>query len=451
MLLTPIIVKETPALTELRGRTLAVDGNGELYQFLALIRSADGTPLQHQGRMTSHLVGLFYRTTRLVGEYGVRPIVVFDGRPPELKLAEIARRREQRARFEAEAAQARAEGDLHRAYAKSTMSSRLTREMIAEARELLELLGIPVVQAPGEGEAQAAFMAARGDAWAAASKDYDALLFGTPRNTEDYGIVPANYKAPITQAFKSSQRFWDVNLFDVQAMSMQNDMLADHDRVARIIGVLFGVDEAEADATATQVQALLNSSPALDGGRNPLFTLNAFAFSAEGETDPIFQGLPDKMIWGEGLAAGLDALGLGTAAAKGVIAHEMAHHVQFEDNLFDSPLTGPEATRRTELMADAFGTYHVAHKRGLNLKGVNLHKVEQAFFEVGDCAFDNPGHHGTPNQRLRASLWGAGLAAKTPPPFRVLPSLTLDAKFEKKLPDLVRPDAKNTSANTPAA
>ena len=179
--LTPIIVKQTLALDDLRGRRLAVDGNGELYQFLALIRMADGTPLQDGGRITSHLVGLFYRTTRLIADYGLELVFVFDGKPPALKTAEIARRREVRARFETEAAEARAAGDLGRAYAKSTMTSRLTKEMIAEARELLTLLGIPVVQAPGEGEAQAASMAARGDVWAAASKDYDSLLFGTPR------------------------------------------------------------------------------------------------------------------------------------------------------------------------------------------------------------------------------------------------------------------------------
>jgi flap endonuclease-1 len=179
--LTSIIVKETPTLAQLARRRVAVDGHGELYQFLALIRSADGIPLQHEGRVTSHLVGLFYRTTRLLSEHGVEPAFVFDGRPPELKAGEIGRRRETRARFEAEAAEARAAGDLARAYSKSTMSARLTAAMIDEARELLRLLGLPVVQAPGEGEAQAAFMAARGDVWAAASKDYDSLLFGAPR------------------------------------------------------------------------------------------------------------------------------------------------------------------------------------------------------------------------------------------------------------------------------
>jgi flap endonuclease-1 len=180
--LTPLIVKETPSLDALAGKRLAVDGNGELYQFLALIRKPDGTPLQTvDGRITSHLVGLFYRTTRLIAEYGLELVFVFDGKPPALKLAEIERRRAIRTRYDAEAAAARAAGDIHRAYSKSTMTSRLTREMIADAKALLTALGIPVIDAPSEGEAQAAVLAMRGDVWAAASKDYDSLLFGTPR------------------------------------------------------------------------------------------------------------------------------------------------------------------------------------------------------------------------------------------------------------------------------
>lgn len=182
VLLTPIVVKETIRLADLRGKRLAVDGNGELYQFLALIRLPDGTPLRDaQGRITSHLSGLFYRTTRLIADFGVSLAFVFDGRPPIEKAAEIGRRRAVRERYEAEAAEARRAGDLARAYSKSTMTARLTPEMIAEAKQLLELLGLPVVQAPSEAEAQAAHMARRGDVWAVASKDYDALLFGAPR------------------------------------------------------------------------------------------------------------------------------------------------------------------------------------------------------------------------------------------------------------------------------
>jgi flap endonuclease-1 len=181
VLLTPIVVKDTIALTDLQGKRLAVDANGELYQFLALIRLPDGTPLKDaQGRITSHLSGLFFRVTRLIAD-GLHLVFVFDGRPPAEKATEIARRRAVRQRYEDEAAAARAAGDQAAAYAKSTMTSRLTAVRAGEAQELLKLLGVPVVQAPSEAEAQAAHIARRGDAWAAASKDYDALLFGAPR------------------------------------------------------------------------------------------------------------------------------------------------------------------------------------------------------------------------------------------------------------------------------
>jgi len=183
VVLTPIITKDTIALDALRGQTLAVDGNGELYQFLALIRLRDGTPLQDsKGRTTSHLSGLFYRTTRLMAEHALKLVFVFDGTPPPRKAREIAKRRAGRQRFEEERAAALARGDLAAAYSKSTMTSRLTREMVAEAGELLRLMGVATVQAPSEGEAQAAHMAATSPhVWAAASKDYDSLLFGAPR------------------------------------------------------------------------------------------------------------------------------------------------------------------------------------------------------------------------------------------------------------------------------
>ena len=182
VLLTPIIIKEQLSLDDLQGRSLAVDGNGELYQFLALIRLRDGSPLMDsKGRITSHLSGLFYRVTRLIADYRIQLIFVMDGRPPLLKSAEIERRRGIKVRYDAEHAAALAAGDMAKAYSKATMTSRLSRGMVDEAIELLRLMGIPVVQAPSEGEAQASHMCMAGNVWAAASKDYDCLLFGSPR------------------------------------------------------------------------------------------------------------------------------------------------------------------------------------------------------------------------------------------------------------------------------
>ena len=180
--LTPIIVKRVTSLEALSGKTMAVDAFNVLHQFLALIRTRDGSPLSDpQGRVTSHLVGLVFRTTRLIADYRMGLVFVFDGRPPQLKRAEVDRRRALRRRAEEEYAEAVEAGDLATAHSKAVQTGRLTREMVEDSKRLLELLGVPWVQAPSEGEAQAAHMARRGDVWASSTRDYDSLLLGTPR------------------------------------------------------------------------------------------------------------------------------------------------------------------------------------------------------------------------------------------------------------------------------
>lgn len=180
--LTPIIAKHILSLEELKGKSFAVDANNYLYQFLALIRMRDGKPLvDSQGNVTSHLSGLIYRTTHLMAEYKMQLIFVFDGAPPSLKKAELKRRHEVKEKAVKEWKEALKVGDYQKAFSKAIVTSRLTRSMIADSKRLLALLGVPFLQAPSEGEAQAAYIASRGDVWAASSKDYDTLLFGAPR------------------------------------------------------------------------------------------------------------------------------------------------------------------------------------------------------------------------------------------------------------------------------
>ena len=180
--LTPIVLKQTTSLEGLRGRSFAVDAFNVLHQFLALIRTREGRPLKDpEGRVTSHLVGLVFRTTRLVADYQMSLVFVFDGVPPRLKRGEVEKRRALKKRAEAEYAEAVEAGDLATAFSKAVQTGRLDSDMVGDAKRLLDLLGVPWVQAPGEGEAQAAHMAARGDAWAASSRDYDSLLFRAPR------------------------------------------------------------------------------------------------------------------------------------------------------------------------------------------------------------------------------------------------------------------------------
>jgi len=180
--LTPIIVKEVVDLDAFRGRTIAVDAFNVLYQFLALIRTREGRPLSDsEGRVTSHLVGLAFRTTRLIADHGVKLVFVFDGSPPRLKRREVEKRRAVKRKAEEEYRAAVDAGDYAKAFSKAVQTSRLTGDMIWDAKRLLDLLGVPWVQAPGEGEAQAAHMARKGDIWGSSSRDYDSLLFGTPR------------------------------------------------------------------------------------------------------------------------------------------------------------------------------------------------------------------------------------------------------------------------------
>ncbi len=175
-----VVAQELP-WDALAGRTLAVDGYNAVYQFLATLRQRDGQLFcDPEGRVTSHLMGVFYRTTSLLRE-GVLPIWVFDGKPPERKTGTIRQRVLAKEKAEEAWQEALAAGDLETARKKAAQTSRLTRPMVEELRQLLDGLGVPSVQAPSEGEAQAAVMAAKGSVWAAASEDYDSLLFGAPR------------------------------------------------------------------------------------------------------------------------------------------------------------------------------------------------------------------------------------------------------------------------------
>ncbi|MDH7592794.1 MAG: flap endonuclease-1 [Methanomicrobiales archaeon] len=167
------------AWQELQG-IAAVDAHNALYQFLSIIRQPDGTPLMDgQGRITSHLSGILFRTLNFI-EKGIKPVYIFDGEPPEFKREEIEERREQRRQAEAGWQEAQERGDTEEAYKYARSASRVDSYIVSSSMELLRLMGIPWVQAPSEGEAQAAYMARRGDAKYAVSQDYDALLFGAP-------------------------------------------------------------------------------------------------------------------------------------------------------------------------------------------------------------------------------------------------------------------------------
>jgi flap endonuclease-1 len=179
--LRDLVPKTIVKLENLGGKSIAIDAYNALYQFLAIIRQPDGTPLKDStGKITSHLSGLLYRTSNLV-EMGIKPIYVFDGAPPALKEVEIQRRAKVKQEAQVHYERALKEGKIEEARVYAQATSRLKDYMAEDSKKLLKLMGIPWIQAPSEGEAQAAHVTKRGDADYCASQDYDSLLFGAPK------------------------------------------------------------------------------------------------------------------------------------------------------------------------------------------------------------------------------------------------------------------------------
>ncbi|MEW5996874.1 MAG: flap endonuclease-1 [Candidatus Micrarchaeota archaeon] len=229
-----LAIKHKVELEELAGKSIAIDGMNILYQFLASIRQEDGTPLMDmKGRVTGHLSGLFYRSIRLVNA-GIKPIYVFDGPPPEFKRKTIEERIEVRREAEHKWKKALAEEKIEEARKYAQASSRLTKEMVDEGKRLLSLMGIPWVQAPSEGEAQAAWMVGTGLCYAAASQDYDSVLFGSPVLLRNLSIT-GKRKVP------KQNRFIDIEIERVEleetlkALGLKREQLI-------LIGILVGTD-----------------------------------------------------------------------------------------------------------------------------------------------------------------------------------------------------------------
>lgn len=186
--LKDIIEPEQISFKDLEGRSVSIDAFNTLYQFLATIRQRDGRPLTDEnGNVTSHLSGILYRNSSMI-EKDIKPIYIFDGKAPELKSETQAKRREVRDEAEKIYKDALASGDTEKARKYAMRSSKLSPEIIESSKKLLTLMGIPYVDAKGEGEAQAAYLVANGDAYAVASQDYDCLLFGAKRVVRNLAV-----------------------------------------------------------------------------------------------------------------------------------------------------------------------------------------------------------------------------------------------------------------------
>ncbi len=197
-----IISPEEIKFDDLDGQVVAIDAANVIYQFLSSIRQYDGTPLKDQnGRITSHFSGILYRTSSLI-EKGIKPVYVFDGKSSALKKETQEKRKEIKEESEKKWKEALEDGRVEYARKFAVRSSRMSPEIVEGSKKLIELMGIPYIQAKGEGEAQASHMVSLGDAWCVVSQDYDCMLFGAPRMVKNLTISGSQNKPELIELEK---------------------------------------------------------------------------------------------------------------------------------------------------------------------------------------------------------------------------------------------------------
>ena len=184
--LKALCIREKTNLESFASKIVAIDAYNAIYQFLSIIRGPDGLPLtDYSGKITSHITGLFYRNINFLS-LGIKPVYVFDGKPPSLKSAEIERRKQIKKEATIKYENAISQGRYEDAKKYAQQTSILRDEMVEDSKRLLSLFGIPSVNAPSEGEATAAHMTMTGQAHVSASQDFDSLLFGAKKLVRNF-------------------------------------------------------------------------------------------------------------------------------------------------------------------------------------------------------------------------------------------------------------------------
>jgi len=229
-----LMVRKPVSFEELNGKVLAVDAFNFLYQFISTIRLPDGSPLRDsQGNVTSHISGLFSRGSFLM-KRGIKLVFVFDGIPPELKREEIIRRTEMKKQAQASYEKAAAEENIEEMKKYAGRTSRLTAEMVSEAKQLINALGLPYIEAPSEGEAQATHLVRKNEAYAVVSEDYDCLLFGAPRWVHNLSVT-GRRKVANKLSYKPAEPEIIVLEESLKALGLSQEQLI-------LLGMLVGTD-----------------------------------------------------------------------------------------------------------------------------------------------------------------------------------------------------------------
>ncbi|MDR2997046.1 MAG: hypothetical protein LBU78_02885 [Microbacterium sp.] len=280
-------------------------------------------------------------------------------------------------------------------------------------------------------------------------------LMKTPQAAKDtvFGIDGKSTNE-MARTWGALQKFWDIDGSGIGLVQYDAKLLGSSDQAkADRLFVYDGMAKVSLLSSillmgAVEVGIAQGKMDGFPGGEdNPLFSVNSFAIdpARSGDSQDMLEtlGITRRVAMGEGLIQVWKDLGISDAGNRAVLAHEYGHQVQYDGNLFETDITDEaEATARTELMADAFASYFTVSKRGESLNKAYALQNFQSFYNVGDCAFTNPNHHGTPNQRYAAAEWGADVARLADDQGHILPSLEVADRFEKVLPIITAPDAE---------
>lgn len=262
---------------------------------------------------------------------------------------------------------------------------------------------------------------------------YDALFFENSSAGQYFGLN-GEYNQVLTSSFQKLKGFWDIPSNGMVLAAMHGSMLRDRQRLIRIDRIIYGDSQAVAEYYADLILELLRLVPQYRNGDHPIFTFNAYAQSSF--TFPPYGVIPAKIVMGDGILLAYSAIGYGDVAPPAILSHEYGHQIQFRLGVFTDEVS-PEATRRTELMADAFSAYYLAHPKGAAMQWERARQFLAVFYNIGDCQFTSDGHHGTPWQRMNAAEWAYQQVIKAGKQGSIVPTRTFVVLFDAQLPKIV--------------
>ncbi len=264
---------------------------------------------------------------------------------------------------------------------------------------------------------------------------YYFLIENTESSNETFGI-DGEYTNVTNRTFKSLKSFWDIPN-DIIIFGAHGSFFDDTDKVEEILELYRYYHWIDPATTDDEIKDLAEAIQTVFGSdefwnfEHPLLSFNAFAASA----DEFFTDIALKIVMGDGIQDAYVALGYGDVATQAILAHEYGHHIQFANDI-EFEFT-PEGTRETELMADALSAYYLTHKRGATMNWKRVQSFLQVYFLIGDCQFDNPNHHGTPDQRMRAAKFGYDVATDTKKKGKILESEDFIELFYDAMEDII--------------